>query len=78
MVIVGDDEAAPLRARLVRRLSRLRRQRDLIIAQHGEDLYQHVDANLHWEVFQFLGKLLPVVYVLRRPWLRGTASPAHL
>jgi hypothetical protein len=25
----------------------------------------HVEANLHWEAFQLLGKLLPVVYVLR-------------
>jgi ubiquinone/menaquinone biosynthesis C-methylase UbiE len=46
------------------RLSRLRRQRDTIVARHGQDVYDHVEANLHWDVFQFLGKLLPVVYVL--------------
>jgi SAM-dependent methyltransferase len=47
------------------RLARLRRQRDAIIASHGEDIYRHVEANLHWEAFQLLGKLCPVVYVLR-------------
>lgn len=26
----------------------------------------NVDSNLHWEVFQLLAKLLPVVYLLRR------------
>ena len=27
---------------------------------------QHVEANLHWEVVQFLGKLQPTVYVLKQ------------
>jgi SAM-dependent methyltransferase len=47
------------------RLARLRRQRDTIVADHGYDIYRHVEANLHWEVFQLLGKLRPVVYLLR-------------
>ena len=38
-----------------------------IITAHGDDIYDHIEANLHWEVFQFLGKLQPVVYLLRRP-----------
>ncbi len=54
-------------SRALLRLSRLRRQRDDIIAGHGQDIYDHIEANLHWEIFQFLGKLLPVVYVLTRP-----------
>jgi hypothetical protein len=33
----------------------------------GANIYDHIEANLHWDVFQFLGKLLPVVYVLRAP-----------
>jgi SAM-dependent methyltransferase len=48
-------------------LARLRRQRESVIAKHGQDIFEHVEANLHWELFQFLGKLLQVVYVLRKP-----------
>jgi ubiquinone/menaquinone biosynthesis C-methylase UbiE len=48
------------------RLSRLRRQRDQLIQRFGQDIYDHVEANLHWGIFQFLGKLLPTVYILRR------------
>ena len=55
------------------RLARLRRQREQIVADHGEDIYRHVEANLHWEVFQFLGKLQPVVYLLRH---RQMAPPS--
>lgn len=47
------------------RLSRLRRRRSAIVAAHGREVYEHVEANLHWEVYQFLGKLEPVVYELR-------------
>lgn len=47
------------------RLARLRRQRETIVADHGYDIYRHVEANLHWEVFQALGKLRPIVYLLR-------------
>jgi len=46
-------------------LARLRRQREAIVADHGEDIYLHIEANLHWEAFQLLAKLQPVVYVLR-------------
>jgi len=48
------------------RLSRLRRQRDALVQRFGQDICDHVEANLHWETFQFLGKLLPTVYLLRR------------
>jgi ubiquinone/menaquinone biosynthesis C-methylase UbiE len=53
-------------SRALLRLSRLRRQRDELAQRFGQDIYDSVEANLHWEVFQFLGKLLPVVYILRR------------
>ena len=46
-------------------LARLRRRRDEIVAEHGQELYEHVEANLHWEIYQFIGKLRPVAYVLR-------------
>ncbi|HEX3807770.1 MAG TPA: class I SAM-dependent methyltransferase [Gaiellaceae bacterium] len=48
------------------RLARLRRQRDRIVAEAGEEIYGHIESNLHWSAYQFLGKLLPVVYVLRK------------
>ena len=53
-------------SRALLRLSRLRRQQDAFVEKVGRDIYEHLEANLHWEVFQFLGKLVPTVYVLRR------------
>jgi hypothetical protein len=41
-----------------------RQRRDALVAQFGEDVCDSVEANLHWERFQFLGTLLPTVYVL--------------
>jgi SAM-dependent methyltransferase len=52
-------------SRTLLRIARLRRLRRSLIQSHGEDIYNHVEANLHWEVFQFLGKLQPTVYMLR-------------
>ena len=60
----AEERTQPV-SRALLRLSRLRRQRDEIVSRHGQDVFDHIEANLHWEVFQFLGKLLPVVYVLR-------------
>jgi SAM-dependent methyltransferase len=48
------------------RLSRLRRQREAVIRTHGQDIYDHVQANLHWETYILLGKLEPTLYVLTR------------
>jgi SAM-dependent methyltransferase len=48
------------------RLARLRRQRDRIIQHAGEDIYGHIESTLHWLVFQFLGKLVATIYVLRK------------
>ena len=47
------------------RLARLRRRRESVVANHGEDIYRHVEANLHWEAFELLGKLRSIVYVLQ-------------
>lgn len=60
------EEQQHLMSRSMLRLSRLRRQRDELVERFGQDICDSIEANLHWEVFQFLGKLLPVVYVLRR------------
>ncbi len=48
------------------RLGRLRRQRDAIVSWRGQEIYDHIEANLHYEVFLFLGKLEPVIHVLRK------------
>lgn len=59
----AEERTRPM-SRALLRLARLRRQRAAVIADHGRDVHDHVEANLHWEVFQVLGKLEPVVYVL--------------
>jgi SAM-dependent methyltransferase len=60
-----SEERTQPASRTLLRIARLRRLRSSIVESHGEDIYNHVEANLHWEVFQFLGKVQPVVYVLR-------------
>lgn len=59
----AEERTQPV-SRALLRLARLRRQEDDIVAQHGRDVYEHIEANLHWEVFQFLGKLDPLIYLL--------------
>jgi SAM-dependent methyltransferase len=59
------EERTQPASRTLLRIARLRRLRSSLIESHGEDVYNHAEANLHWEVFQFLGKLRPTVYVLR-------------
>lgn len=61
----AEERSQPASQALLR-LARLRRQRDRIVEQAGEDIYGHIEANLHWLVYQFLGKLLPTIYVLRK------------
>lgn len=61
----AEERTQPAATALLR-LARLRRRRSALLARHGEDVYNHVEANLHWELYQFLGKLRPTVYVLRR------------
>jgi ubiquinone/menaquinone biosynthesis C-methylase UbiE len=60
------EERTKPASRSLLRLSRLRRQQDALVERVGRDVYDHVEANLHWEVFQFLGKLVPTLYILRR------------
>lgn len=62
----AEERTQPASTALLR-LARLRRQRESVIVSHGEDIYRHVEANLHWEAFQLLGKLRSIVYLLRKP-----------
>ncbi|MGH9155396.1 MAG: class I SAM-dependent methyltransferase [Acidimicrobiales bacterium] len=48
------------------RLARLRRQRSAIVAWREQEIYDHIEANLHYEFFLFLGKLVPLVHLLRK------------
>lgn len=61
----AEEHTQPI-SRALLRLSRLRRQRDAIVAWRGQEIYDHIEANLHYEVFLFLGKLEPVIHVLRK------------
>lgn len=61
----SEERTQPV-SRALLRLARLRRDRARHVAAHGDEIVDHVEANLHWEAFQFLGRLLPIVYVLRR------------
>jgi ubiquinone/menaquinone biosynthesis C-methylase UbiE len=46
------------------RLSRLHRQEPALVERFGRDIVDHVEANLHWETFLLMGKLVPTIYVL--------------
>jgi len=61
----AEERTRPV-SRDVLRLARLRRQRHRIVEHAGEEIYGHIESNLHWLVYQFLGKLLPTIYVLRK------------
>jgi hypothetical protein len=45
-------------------LARLRRNREALIAEFGERMYELAEASAHWLPYILLGKLLPVMYVL--------------
>jgi SAM-dependent methyltransferase len=53
-------------SRTLLRLARLRRLRGRLEREVAAELLDHVEANLHWELFGYLGKLEPTVYVLVR------------
>lgn len=46
------------------RLARLRRDQDRIVERYGRDAYRTAEASLQWGVHQFLGRFIPVIYVL--------------
>lgn len=62
----AEERSQPASQALLR-LARLRRQRDRIVAEAGEEIYAHIESNLHWLVYQFLGKLMPTIYVFAKP-----------
>lgn len=61
------EERSQVASRSLLRLARLRRQQARIVEQAGRDIYAHIESNLHWEVFQFLGKLVATLYLVQKP-----------
>jgi ubiquinone/menaquinone biosynthesis C-methylase UbiE len=59
------EERTQAASRTLLRIARWHRLRRSVVESHGQDIYNHIEANLHWEVFQLLGKLQPTVFVLR-------------
>jgi hypothetical protein len=51
-------------SRTLLRLARLERLRGELARDHGSDVVDHITANLYWELFGYLGKLQPMVYIL--------------
>jgi SAM-dependent methyltransferase len=62
-----EEERTQPASRDLLRLARLRRRRDEFVAEVGEELVAHAEANLHWLAFLLLGKLRPTLWVLRAP-----------
>ncbi|WP_446665621.1 class I SAM-dependent methyltransferase [Flexivirga sp. B27] len=60
------EERDHLVSRDLLRLARLRRQRDRMIAEYGEERYRLTEASTQWATYQFLGRFVPVIYVLRK------------
>lgn len=59
------EERDQMVSRSLLRLARLRRTRDLVVGRYGQDAYRTAEASLQWEVLQFLGRFVPVIYVLQ-------------
>ncbi len=53
-------------ARQLLRIARMRRDRERLIAELGQANYECELANCHWGVYQMLGKLCPMMYVLEQ------------
>ncbi len=61
-----EERSRPVSESLLR-LARLRRRRAEVISRFGNEKYALWEASLQWLAYLLLGKLEPVVYVLRLP-----------
>lgn len=61
-----SEERSQSTSKSLLQLSRLRRQREEVVAWRGQEIYDHIEANLHYESFLFLGKLEPTVHLLKK------------
>ncbi|MEX1103972.1 MAG: class I SAM-dependent methyltransferase [Dehalococcoidia bacterium] len=60
-----EETTRPVSDELLK-LARLRRRRDEIVSKYGQETYDTAEASLHWLPYQLLGKLNPIIYVLRQ------------
>jgi SAM-dependent methyltransferase len=59
-----EEDGTHTTSRQLLRIARLRRDRERLIAALGRDAYECELADCHWGVYQMLGKLCPMMYVL--------------
>jgi ubiquinone/menaquinone biosynthesis C-methylase UbiE len=59
-----EEDGTRTTARQLLRIARMRRDRERLIAEVGAAAYECELANCHWGVYQMLGKLCPMRYVL--------------
>ncbi len=72
----AEERTQPVGRKLLQ-LARLRCRRAALTMRYGDEALAHVEANLHWELWQFLGLTLPVVHVLRTRGRRGDVGDAR-
>jgi len=61
-----EEERTRPASRDLLRLARLRRRREEIVEQYGQELYDLAQASLCWLPYLLLGKLQPTMYILKR------------
>lgn len=62
-----DEERHQPASQAMLRLARLRHDRARVVATYGQQAYDTAEASLHWLPYLLLGKLEPVLYLLRHP-----------
>lgn len=60
-----EEERTQSASEALLRLARLRHREAQIVAEFGQEEFDVEQASLHWLIYIFLGKLMPVMYVLR-------------
>jgi len=61
-----EEERTQPASEALLRLARLRHRRPQIVEEFGQEEFDIEQASLHWLIYIFLGKVMPVMYVLRR------------
>lgn len=61
-----EEAGRNLSSKQLMRIAKLMRNKKEFIDKHGEKNYAVELANCHWGVYQMLGKLSPVIYVLEK------------
>lgn len=59
------EEREQIVSRDLLRLARLRRSEERIVAEYGESTFRLFEASTQWATHQFLGRFVPMIYILR-------------